>query len=76
MVSKLQCPNCETKISGQYPLPALLMLPPKEQNFIYQFILTGGSLKEMAEKEGQSYPTVRNRLDDIIEKLQEKETEE
>jgi hypothetical protein len=76
MVSKLRCPNCETAISGQYPLPALLMLPPEEQNFIYQFILAGGSLKKMAQKENQSYPTVRNRLDDIIEKLQEKQDED
>lgn len=75
-VGQLRCRNCETVISGQYPLPVLLTLPPGEQDFIYQFILTGGSLKKMAQKEDQSYPTVRNRLDDIIEKIQEKQPEE
>jgi hypothetical protein len=44
-------------------------LPQDEQNFVLEFILTGGSLKAMAKKLNISYPTVRNKLDDIIEKL-------
>lgn len=69
MVSQLSCPECHTTVSGTYPLPALLRLTPEEQNFILQFFMASGSLKQMAAQMGNSYPTVRNRLDDIIEKV-------
>lgn len=75
-VSKLSCPTCTTEVSGNFPLPALMRLPAEEQAFILQFFLTSGSLKEMASQMGISYPTVRNRLDDLIEKVKQLTTEE
>ena len=33
------------------------------------FVLSSGSLKEMALRYRVSYPTVRNRLDELIERL-------
>lgn len=68
-VSQLACGNCRTLVSGNYTLPLLLQMPEEEQNFILQFFLNSGSLKEMAVQMGKSYPTVRNKLDDIIEKI-------
>ncbi|MBR5876991.1 MAG: DUF2089 family protein, partial [Alistipes sp.] len=41
----------------------------EDQDFIVDFVLCSGSLKEMAQKMGLSYPTVRNRLDDLISSL-------
>jgi hypothetical protein len=70
-VSELACTTCETVVSGNYALPFLLQLTADEQQFVFQFVLTGGSLKEMAAQLGNSYPTVRNRLDDIIGKIRE-----
>jgi len=71
MVSELSCSNCDTVISGSYSLPILLQLSPEDQDFIFEFFLLSGSLKDIAKKIGKSYPTVRNRLDDIIEKINE-----
>ena len=34
-----------------------------------EFVKASGSLKDMAKQMGVSYPTVRNYLDDLIEKL-------
>jgi hypothetical protein len=68
-VSQLSCPDCGTSVSGAYPLPVLLQLSADEQQFILQFLLSSGSLKEMASQMGVSYPTVRNRLDDTISKI-------
>lgn len=70
VVSSLECTHCGTVINGRYPLPALLRLSSSDQDFIFDFILLGGSLKAMAKQLGNSYPTVRNKLDDIIEHLQ------
>ncbi|WP_134397260.1 DUF2089 family protein [Flavobacterium psychrophilum] len=69
LVTQLSCSNCTTLVSGHYPLPILLQISEEEQNFILQFFLTSGSLKEMASQMGNSYPTVRNKLDDIIQKI-------
>lgn len=68
-------------MQGNYLLPALPRLGSEDQQFALAFILRSGSLKEMAKLYGVSYPTVRNRLDDLIARLsaiiesQEQETE-
>lgn len=46
----------------------------EDQEFVLEFIKASGSLKEMAKIIGVSYPTVRNRLDEIIENLKKRET--
>lgn len=45
------------------------LLPPGPTQSAPAFILRSGSLKEMAKLYGVSYPTVRNRLDDLIANL-------
>ncbi|MBN1184127.1 MAG: DUF2089 family protein [Bacteroidales bacterium] len=69
-VKSMFCDDCETIVSGEFDLPILLTLEPKEQQFILEFIKCSGSLKIMAQNMGLSYPTVRNILDDIIQKIE------
>ena len=40
--------------------------------FIKKFVLASGSMKEMAEEYGVTYPTVRLRLDRLIQKIRAK----
>lgn len=68
-VKSLICENCRTEINGQYELPLLARLSPDDQAFILEFIKASGSLKEMARLLRLSYPTVRNRLDEVIERI-------
>ena len=51
-------------------------LEEEDGTFIRKFILASGSLKEMAAQYGVSYPTVRLRLDRLIQKIRLSETEE
>ena len=44
-------------------------LSEEDRAFIRRFVLASGSLKEMAKIYGISYPTVRLRLDRLIEKI-------
>lgn len=44
--------------------------------FVRRFVLASGSLKEMAQLYGVSYPTVRLRLDRLIEKIRALDSEE
>ena len=44
-------------------------LEEEDWQFIRRFILASGSLKDLAQQYGISYPTVRIRLDRLIEKV-------
>jgi hypothetical protein len=71
-VKRLHCERCGTEVEGSYPLPALVGLARDDQEFVLEFIKASGSLKDMASLLKVSYPTVRNRLDEIINKLKER----
>lgn len=73
-VSQLKCDNCKTEISGNYELPLYLQLSREEQDFILQFFLSSGSIKEMAKQAELSYPTMRNKMDDLIRKINQIKT--
>jgi|SRR5687768_335042 hypothetical protein len=44
-------------------------MPDEDLAFIKRFVLASGSLKAMADAYGISYPTVRLRLDRLIERI-------
>ena len=69
-VQRLTCISCETSVEGLYDQPVLAQLSGEDQAFILKLIKASGSLKEMASLYGISYPTVRNRLDSLIEKIE------
>jgi hypothetical protein len=68
-VRELSCPQCDTRVQGQYALPLILQLKADEQDFLMKFLKASGSLKEMAKQLGYSYPKVRKMLDDLIERV-------
>ena len=73
-VKQLHCENCETDVTGLYSLPIISQLSIDDQRFILDFVKASGSLKVMAQNMKLSYPTVRNRLDDIINGINKLET--
>jgi len=68
-VSQMRCTRCDTRLEGDFHLPALLQLPEDDLLFVQEFVLASGSLKAMAQIRNLSYPTLRNRLDDLIARL-------
>ena len=49
-------------------------LDEEDLAFIRKFVLSSGSLKEMAQLYGVTYPTVRLRLDRLIQRIRLRET--
>jgi len=47
----------------------LAELSAEDLSLIVEFVLCSGSLKDLAKKYGVSYPTIRGRLDGLIERL-------
>ena len=54
----------------------LTRLSDEDAAFIKRFVLASGSLKELAEAYGISYPTVRLRLDRLIDKVRVLDSQE
>jgi hypothetical protein len=56
-------------IEGSFELPPMALLPMEDQIFIAAFVRTHGSIKEMEQIFGVSYPTIKSRLNRIGEQL-------
>ena len=55
---------------GRVHIPVWMQgLSDADLNFIKRFVLCSGSIKDMSEAYGVSYPTMRDRLDRLIEKI-------
>lgn len=57
-------------IEGSFTLPPLANLSAEDQVFVMAFIRCHGSIKEMEQAFGISYPTVKNRLNRIAGQFQ------
>ena len=68
-VKKLECLKCGISFEGEFYTSPIMSLSEEQQSFIELFVLSSGSLKEMAGILGITYPTVRVRLDEIIADL-------
>lgn len=58
------------------PPPWMADLDEQDLTFVKRFLLASGSLKEVAFQYGVSYPTVRLRLDRLIQKIRLSDTAE
>ena len=56
-------------IEGSFELPALANLSAEDQVFVAAFVRCHGSIKQMEQYFGVSYPTIKNRLNRIGEQL-------
>lgn len=68
-VSKLSCHNCDTTIEGKFELCKFCKLSLEQKSFVEIFIKSRGNIKEIEKEMGISYPTVRNKLENVIESL-------
>ena len=68
-VTQMACGACHVTVTADFPMSRIAGLPIEHQRFIEMFLLAGGNLKEIAEQVGVSYPTIRSRLDKVIDAL-------
>ncbi len=69
MVESLRCPVCGTGVTGQYPLSRFMLLRPEQLLFLETFLFCRGNLKDVGAMLDISYPTARNRLDELLAAL-------
>lgn len=68
-VAELACVTCDTRLLGHFQLPPLARLSADMQAFVEVFINCRGNIREVERALNLSYPTVRNRLEAVIEAL-------
>jgi hypothetical protein len=69
VIERVRLADSDIRIEGPFELPPLAKLTAEEQIFIAAFIQSHGSIKQMEQYFGISYPTVKNRLNRLCEKL-------
>lgn len=68
-VTQLSCSVCDTVIQGSFSSCLFCKLSPDSLHFLEIFVKNRGNLKEMERELGQSYPTLRSKLNGIIAEL-------
>lgn len=69
MITELTCPSCETKVQGTFSVAGLHRLNPEQMQFVEVFLRCRGNIKEVERDLKLSYPTVRARLDQVIQTM-------
>jgi len=69
-VERVRLVDSDIAIEGSFTLPPLANLSAEDQVFVMAFVRCHGSIKDMEEMFGISYPTVKNRINRIAEKLE------
>ena len=68
-VTKLTCSDCNTSLEGDFNLCKFCRLSKEQKEFVEIFLKSRGNIKEIEKEMGISYPTVRGKLNQIIEDL-------
>jgi hypothetical protein len=74
VVERVRLPEKNLAVEGQFLLPELARLSLEDQVFIVAFVRSHGSIKEMEQTFGVSYPTIKSRLNRIAGQLEYVET--
>jgi hypothetical protein len=74
IVERVRIAGKNVAIEGDFELPQLARLNPEDQVFVIAFVRSHGSIKEMEQVFGVSYPTIKARLNRIAGSLEFYET--
>ena len=70
IVERVRIPEKEIAVEGAFTLPELARLGLDDQVFVVAFLRSHGSIKEMEQTFGVSYPTIKARLNRLAGQLE------
>lgn len=68
-VTRVNCRDCDTTIEGRFSVGVFAQLTQKQLSFIETFVRCEGKINRMESELNLSYPTIRNRLHEIIRSM-------
>jgi len=66
IVTRLYCPTCDTTIEGRFASTHFPGLTEEQLDFVETFVRCEGKITRMEDELSLSYPTIRNRLHEVI----------
>jgi hypothetical protein len=69
VITQFQCQVCDSTVAGRFTHGAFEALTPDQLGFVETFIRCEGKISRMEDEIGLSYPTIRNRLHEVIRAL-------
>jgi hypothetical protein len=74
LIERVRISEKDIIVEGRFELPQLARLSQEDQVFITAFVRSHGSIKEMEQIFGVSYPTIKSRLNRVASSLEFVET--
>lgn len=68
-LTRATCSDCDVSLEGAFEISPLARLDEDDQVFVMGFLRYHGSIRKMEQLLEISYPTVKNRLRSIVERL-------
>ncbi|HSF82303.1 MAG TPA: DUF2089 domain-containing protein [Anaerolineales bacterium] len=68
-VTRIYCRDCDSTIEGRFSIGPFSQLTTEQLDFVETFVRCEGKITRMEDELGLSYPTIRNRLHDVIRAL-------
>lgn len=68
-VTRIYCQDCDTTLEGRFAGGPFTQLTPEQLSFVETFVRCEGKITRMEIELGLSYPTIRNRLLEVIRAL-------
>ena len=69
-VVKLECPACEAEISGDFESCSICSLEGETRKVFDLFLAAHGNLKQVQKEMGVSYPTARQRVEEMFRQVE------
>lgn len=69
IVNRVHCRECDVTIDGRFSSRTFSQLTPEQMDFVETFVRLEGKITHMEKEMGLSYPTIRNRLHEVIRAL-------
>ncbi len=66
VITRLHCESCNTSIEGHFYTSHFANISHEHMEFIEVFVRCEGKIKRVEEELNLSYPTIRNRLHEVI----------
>ncbi len=69
ITTRLSCPSCHTEISGTFAQCRFCALSGQDQELLEVFLRSRGNLRDVQSHLGVSYPTARQRFNELLGRL-------
>lgn len=68
-ITRFYCRECDSTVEGRFTSGPFSRLTSEQLNFVETFVRHEGKITRMEDELGLSYPTIRNRLHEVIRAL-------